>query len=56
MLSAMPNPGLEPPQPAILLTAECRSLVMANYAIDPAALEPYLPRGVELDLWQVRRW
>ncbi len=38
--------------PAIFLTAEWRSLVMINYAIDPAALHPLLPRGVELDLWE----
>ena len=52
MLSDMPDPGLEPPKPAIFLTAEWRSLVMANYAIDPAVLAAHLPRGVELDLWQ----
>ena len=40
------------PPPRIFLTAEWRSLVMLNYAIDPALLQPWLPRGVELDLWQ----
>jgi len=40
------------PQPRIFLTAEWRSLVMLNYAIDPALLRPWLPRGVELDVWQ----
>lgn len=25
---------------------------MLNYAVDPAALHPHLPRGLELDLWQ----
>jgi len=39
-------------RPAIFLTAEWRSLVMLNYAVDPAILHPLLPRGVELDLWQ----
>jgi uncharacterized protein len=34
------------------LTAEWRSLVMLNYAIDPAILASLVPRGVELDLWQ----
>jgi uncharacterized protein YqjF (DUF2071 family) len=34
------------------LTAEWRSLVMLNYTVDPAILAPYVPRGVELDLWQ----
>ncbi len=52
MLSAMPDPALATPPPAVFLTAEWRSLIMANYAIDPAVLTPHLPRGVELDLWQ----
>jgi uncharacterized protein len=34
------------------LTAEWRKLIMAQYAIDPAILAPYLPRGLELDLYQ----
>ena len=34
------------------LTAEWRSLVMLNYAVDRAALDPLIPRGVELDLWE----
>lgn len=34
------------------LTAEWRKLAMAQYAVEPAALEPYLPAGVELDLFQ----
>lgn len=33
------------------LTAEWRKLAMANYAIDPKILEPYLPPFTELDLW-----
>ena len=33
------------------LTAEWRYLVMLNYAIDPAALQPLLPRGTELDFF-----
>jgi len=36
----------------VFLTAECRSLVMLNYAVDPAILARYVPRGLELDLWQ----
>jgi uncharacterized protein len=31
------------------LTAEWRNLLMANYAIDPAVLRPYLPCRTELD-------
>lgn len=41
-----------PPQPRVFLTAEWRSLLMMNYAIDPAVLRPLVPHGVELDLWQ----
>jgi uncharacterized protein YqjF (DUF2071 family) len=33
------------------LTAEWRHLVMANYAVDPALLRPYLPAYTELDAW-----
>jgi uncharacterized protein YqjF (DUF2071 family) len=33
------------------LTAEWRKLLMAQYAVDPATLAPYLPAGVELDLF-----
>ncbi len=33
------------------LTAEWRKLIMAQYAIDPAILTPYLPAGLELDLF-----
>ena len=38
--------------PRIFLTAEWRSLVMLNYAIDPGVLAEHLPRGLELDLWE----
>jgi uncharacterized protein YqjF (DUF2071 family) len=34
------------------LTAEWRKLIMAQYAIDPVLLAPWLPGGVELDLYQ----
>ncbi|MBL8003121.1 MAG: DUF2071 domain-containing protein [Flavobacteriales bacterium] len=33
------------------LTAEWRHLVLANYAVEPALLVPYLPTGTTLDLW-----
>lgn len=33
------------------LTAEWRKLIMANYAVDPSVLAPYVPHGTELDLW-----
>ena len=38
--------------PSVFLTAEWRSLVMINYAVDAAVLARYVPQGVELDLWQ----
>jgi hypothetical protein len=33
------------------LTAEWRKLAFANYPVDPAALQPYVPFGTELDFW-----
>ncbi|MBX2980119.1 MAG: DUF2071 domain-containing protein [Flavobacteriales bacterium] len=33
------------------LRAEWRKLAIANYAVHPKLLEPYLPFGTELDLW-----
>jgi len=39
---------------SIFLTAEWRKLIMAQYEVDPATLAPYLPHGVELDLYQSR--
>jgi len=35
----------------IFLTAAWRKLIMANYAVDPAILKPYLPYKTELDFW-----
>ena len=34
------------------LTARWENLVMANYAVPPEVLKPYLPAGVELDLFR----
>jgi uncharacterized protein YqjF (DUF2071 family) len=39
---------------APFLTAEWCWLVMLNYEIDPAVLQPYVPVGTELDQWQGR--
>lgn len=36
------------------LTAEWRKLLMANYAVPPEMLLPFVPPGTELDLWQGR--
>jgi uncharacterized protein len=33
----------------VFLSAEWRDLVMLNYAVDPAVLRAYVPRGTELD-------
>jgi hypothetical protein len=38
------------------LTANWEHLVMANYAIDPALLKPYLPKGVELDYFRYKTY
>ena len=40
------------PNPRPFLTAEWRYLIMLNYEVDPAVLEPLLPAGTVLDLWQ----
>jgi uncharacterized protein YqjF (DUF2071 family) len=36
------------------LTAEWRKLIMAQYDVKPKLLMPYLPKGVELDLYEGR--
>lgn len=33
------------------LTAEWKKLILANYAVDPEILKPYLPANTELDFW-----
>lgn len=37
--------------PQTFLKAEWRKLIMANYAVDPELLKPYLPAHTELDLF-----
>ena len=37
---------------SVFLTGEWRYLAMLNYRVDPALLEPYVPRGTSLDLWE----
>ncbi len=34
------------------LQAQWKNLVMINYEVDPQVLDPYLPPGTELDMWQ----
>lgn len=48
MRQAGSTPGVRAP----FLTAQWRSLVMLNYEIDPAVLQPLAPRGTELDFWR----
>jgi uncharacterized protein len=38
----------------VFLSAEWRYLVMLNYEIDPALLQPFVPQGTELDAWNGR--
>src|SRR5579875_2618177 len=38
--------------PSPFLTAEWRHLIMAQYEVPAATLAPYLPSGVELDLFR----
>jgi uncharacterized protein YqjF (DUF2071 family) len=39
------------PDQRSFLTAEWRDLVIVNYEVAPALLEPLVPRGTTLDLW-----
>ena len=41
-------------KPTTFLTAEWRNLAMANYAIEPHLLSPYLPYKTELDFFNSR--
>ncbi len=36
---------------AIFLKAQWENIIMANYAVSPELLQPYLPKGVSLDLY-----
>jgi uncharacterized protein len=36
---------------AIFLKAKWENIIMANYKVEPAILIPYLPKSVELDLY-----
>ena len=40
----------------IFLTTEWRHLAMLNYEIDPSVLEPYLPKGTQLDTWNCKHY
>ncbi|MCY4578824.1 MAG: DUF2071 domain-containing protein [Chloroflexi bacterium] len=41
---------------AIFLTTEWRYLAMLNYEINPALLQPFLPKGTELDTWNGKHY
>jgi uncharacterized protein YqjF (DUF2071 family) len=36
---------------ALFLKAKWENIIMVNYEIDPTILKPYLPKGVEFDLY-----
>jgi uncharacterized protein YqjF (DUF2071 family) len=38
------------------LSARWENLIMANYAVNPEVLLPYLPKGVELDFYDGKAW
>src|SRR5215472_11586487 len=40
------------PRARVFLSAEWRDLVMLDYEIDPALLQPFVPRGTELDSFE----
>ncbi len=44
------------PQPRVFLTAEWKQLLMLNYAVDPALLQPFVPAGTELDSFEGRTY
>lgn len=41
-------------QPSRFMTADWRYLIMLNYEVEAAVLQPYVPAGTELDTWQGR--
>jgi uncharacterized protein YqjF (DUF2071 family) len=42
----------KPAPPCAFLSAEWRNLLMLNYVIDADVLQPLVPNGTELDLWE----
>ena len=42
--------------PSSFLTAAWRDLVLLNWRVDPALLQPHVPVGTELDPWEVDHW
>ena len=50
----VPGSSLTAERISPFLTAEWRDLVVLNFEIDRKLLEPYVPRGTEVDLWRDR--
>lgn len=44
------------PAPRPFLTARWRYLAMLSYPVAPEVVEPFVPRGTELDFWQGRTY
>ena len=44
--------SLPPPVGGVFLRARWQALAMLNYRVDPEILQPHVPAGTELDLWQ----
>ena len=47
---------MTPPMPGIFLTAAWHHLLMLNFEMDPALLQPLVPRGTVLDSHDGRTW
>ena len=47
---------MTPPMPGIFLTAAWRHLLMLNYEMDPALLQPLVPPGTSLDTHDGTTW
>jgi uncharacterized protein len=41
---------------SVFLKTNWENIIMANYAIEPELLQPFLPAGVELDLYNNKAW
>jgi uncharacterized protein YqjF (DUF2071 family) len=48
----MPRADQAPENKSVFLSAEWRDLVMLNYEVSPKLLQPYVPRGTELDSFE----
>lgn len=52
ILYAKPSSLTDPPRMPVFLKARWQNLVMANYAVSPELLQPYVPPGVTLDFFR----